>query len=779
MTQAKQQSLLKQPLVLSLTLSALTTLTAALPVKGETTVPLRTVAQIDAEVSRNGSESLASAQTERLAQTFDFEPSPEPAPVFPLPGTQPPPTAPPTLDFEPPPPTEPEPEESEDADADSDAPAPALEDDDLEVTPPSESPSDLQLPEETEPGVPPEIPPTAPPPATPPPAPEAETQVLVSEVLVEGATGELEQIVYEAISTRPGQTTTRTRLQSDINAIFATGFFRGVRADPSDTPLGVRVTFSVQPNPDLRAVQIAGNEVLTQATVDEIFSPQYGRILNLRELQEGIQRINEFYQEEGFILGQVVGSPQVDTDGTVTLQVAEGVIEDIEVRFQTDEGEPARGRTRPFILTREMVTQPGDVLNQNRLQTDLQRVFALGLFEDVQVGLEPGQDPRKVVISLNVQERRTGSFSAGAGFSSNSGFFGTGSFTQNNVGGNNQRLNTQVQVGTRELLFDVSFTDPWIGGDPFGTSYTVNLFNRLTLPLVFDGGTGNCAEVGVPCEVRLPPRDPINDPANKDRPRVNRLGGGVVFSRPLTRDIEQRPRAWTVSVGAQYQRISIRDANFRLSPQDELGNDLSFSGTGNDDLFTVQVGVGRDLRNDPLRPTRGSALRLGIEQSAPIGQGSIAMTRVRGSYSHFIPVNLIRLTEGPQTLAFNVQAGTVLGDLPPYEAFSLGGSNSIRGYGEGDVGSGRSFVQATVEYRFPIFQFLGGIGGVLFVDAGSTLGTQDNVPGSPGILRGKPGAGIGYGVGLRVNTPIGPVRIDYALNDEGDNRFHFGFGERF
>lgn len=592
-----------------------------------------------------------------------------------------------------------------------------------------------------------------------PAAPEPE--VLVSEVVVEGAEGDLAINAYEAISTRPGQTTTRSQIQSDINAVFGTGFFSNVRAEPTDTPLGVRVTFFVQPNPTLKTVQVTGNQVLTQEKVDEIFKPQYGRILNLRDLQAGVTRVNKYYQDQGYVLAQVVGVPQIDPNGTVTLQVAEGVVEEIDVRYITEEGEPKKGKTREFIITREMRTAPGTPLNRNKLQADLQRVFGLGLFEDVKVALEPGQDPRKVVVNLNVQERSTASFSAGAGFSSRSGFFGTGSFTENNLGGNNQKLNVQAQAGTREFLFDVGFTDPWIAGDPHHSSYSVNIFNRLTLPLVFDNG---------PTDINLP---------NGDTPRVNRLGMSAVYNRPFTTDLDKLGQAWTGSVGIQYQRISVRDSDFSISPVDQLGNPLSFSGSGEDDLFTVQLGLGRDLRDDPLEPTKGSALRFGVEQSIPVGSGSILMTRLRGSYSYFIPVKFTKFTKGPQTLAFNVQAGTILGDLPPYEAFSLGGSSSVRGYGEGDLGSGRSFMQATAEYRFPLINFLGGIGAVLFVDVGSNLGTQSNVPGQPGIVRDKPGIGFGYGIGVRVKTPIGPVRLDYGINDDGENRFHFGFGQRF
>ncbi|MEI6062979.1 MAG: POTRA domain-containing protein, partial [Pseudanabaena sp. ELA748] len=78
-----------------------------------------------------------------------------------------------------------------------------------------------------------------------------ETKVLVRKVGIKTPEGqptlppELEQKVYDLIATKPGQTTTRTQLQSDINAIFATGFFSNVQAEPEDTDVGVRVIFYV------------------------------------------------------------------------------------------------------------------------------------------------------------------------------------------------------------------------------------------------------------------------------------------------------------------------------------------------------------------------------------------------------------------------------------------------------------------------------------------------------------------------------------------------------
>ncbi|MBW4488684.1 MAG: BamA/TamA family outer membrane protein [Trichocoleus desertorum ATA4-8-CV12] len=594
-------------------------------------------------------------------------------------------------------------------------------------------------------------------------APEQpEPRVLVGEVVVQGVEGELETEVYNAIQTRPGRTTTRSQLQEDINAVFATGFFSSVRANPEDTPLGVRVTFDVQANPVLNSVRVEGNQVLPQSVVDDIFKDQYGSILNLRRFQEGVKQVNKWYQDQGYVLAQIIDTPQVGADGAVTLAVAEGVIEDIQVKFlnkegeeTNDEGEPIRGRTRDFIVTREFALKPGDVFNRTQAERDLQRVYGLGIFEDVRLSLNPGQDPRKVVVVANVAERSTGSAGAALGISSASGLFGSVSYQQQNLGGNNQKLNAEVQVGQRDLLFDLSFTDPWIAGDPYRTSYTLNVFNRRSLSLIFDGGEP---------EIELP---------NGDRPRIDRLGGGITFTRPLSRDVFADSE-WTASAGLQYQRVSVRDSDRDISPFDELGNQLSFSDDGSDNLLTAQLGLVRDRRNNRLRPTSGSLLRLGTEQSIPIG--GIFFNRLRGSYSYYLPVDYTKFAPGPEALAFNVQAGTVVGDLPPYEAFALGGSNSVRGFDEGDVGSGRSFIQATAEYRFPVFSILGG---ALFVDYATDLGTGSSVPGDPAGVRGKPGSGLGYGVGVRIQSPLGPIRIDYGFNDAGDSRLHFGIGERF
>jgi outer membrane protein insertion porin family len=597
---------------------------------------------------------------------------------------------------------------------------------------------------------------------TTPPASTSEVQVLVGEVAIKTPEGqaplppELQTKIYDVISTKPGRTVTKTQLQSDINAVFATGFFSNVQAEPEDTDIGVRVTFFVLPNPILKSVNAEGTKVLEKGVIDRIFGPQIGKITNLKDIQAGVKELEKYYQDKGYSLAQIVDI-KATPEGDINLIASEGTIEGIKVAFINEDGKtvdkdgkPVTGNTRDFIITRELTIKEGEVFNKNTVQNDLQKVFALGLFDDLNIGLAPGSDPKKVIVTVNVKEKNTGSIAAGAGLSSSTGLFGTVSFQQQNLGGNNQKLGLDIQVGTTSLLFDLNFTDPWLAGDPNRTSFTANIFNQRVFSYIFDS--------------------PVGAAVNNNQLVINRLGTGFSFSRPLS-------TTETASLGFRYQRVSVLDnTDNAVVATDFLGNSLTASGTGQDDLLLLQFAYASDQRDNPLKPSSGSVFRIATEQSIPIGLGSIFLNRVRASYSYFVPVKFLNFSEGTQALAFNFQAGTVIGTLPPYEAFQIGGSNSVRGWDEGKIGSGRSFSIFSAEYRFPVFSI---VGGVLFFDYGTDLGSAPSVPGNPAGARNKPGSGAGYGIGVRVQSPLGSIRVDYGLASDGGTQFSFGLGEKF
>ena len=611
------------------------------------------------------------------------------------------------------------------------------------------------------------------PPATEQPksnTPAPEPRVLVSEVLVTGVEGELKDLVYQKIKTIPGRTTTRAQLQQDVNAIYNTGFFNNIKVTPVDTPLGVKIVFDIQANPTLKEVIVDilpdtdNKKILPPELLNETFGSQYGKTLNFKDLQEGIKKVNEWYSKNGYELAQIVDAPKVSPDGTVTLIISQGLIENIEVKFFNVAEESVQGKTRDFIITREMELKPGSLFNRKTAQQDLQRVYGLGLFEDVKLSFSPGKDPRQVIISVNVVEGKSGSFGLGAGFSSDAGIFGTVSYQDQNIGGNNQTLGLEFQGSFQQLLFNASFSDPWIATEPNRLSYTVNVFRSSSISLVYTGD--NSA---------------IRTANNISDPRIIRTGFGLTFGIPLAENVFAKPD-WRLAAGFVYQNVQIQDSDGNISPISLPLNGygaqrLTASSSGTDNLLVFSVSASKDLRNSALQPTSGSLLRLNLDQAAPISANAF-FTRIRANYSYYIPVKFLdfEFTQGPQAIAFNFQGGALLGSFPPYEAFVLGGSNSVRGYADGEVGSGRYYVQATAEYRFPIYAI---VGGALFIDYGSNLGSGNSVPGFPSTIRGLPGSGYGYGLGVRIQSPVGAIRIDYGIPEKGGGRVQFGIGERF
>ena len=324
----------------------------------------------------------------------------------------------------------------------------------------------------------------------------------------------------------------------------------------------------------------------------------------------------------------------------------------------------------------------------------------------------------------------------------------------------NQRVVLELRGGSSVLGGDLRYI--YETGNP-SRGFSVNVFNQRSFSSSFREGER---------DVDLP---------NGDSPWIHRLGGGVEGFYGFTPD-------WDAALGVTYQLVSVRDDVFSsdLEPFDELGNQLTVSDDAQDELLTINLVTQYDTRDSSRNPTEGARLRLGLDQSIPVGEADISMTRFSASASQFIPLSLFGFTEGPRTLVLNVQGGHIFGDVPPYQAFNLGGISTVRGFGRGELATGRSFVQATAEYRFPIADFIAfnedvNVGGTLFVDYADALGTQDEVIGDPGVVRDKEGEGFGFGFGLRANLgpSLGPLRLEFGITDDGDTQVHFAFGERF
>jgi outer membrane protein insertion porin family len=431
-------------------------------------------------------------------------------------------------------------------------------------------------------------------------------------------------------------------------------------------------------------------------------------------------------------------------EGILNINVAEGLVSEIKFRFVNDEGKLTNGRTQPDFLRQQLKLQPGQIYQENVVRQDVQQLYRTGLFQGVNVAFEG--DATKLDVIYELKENGARAINLGGSYNSDMGLIGTLNYQDQNIGGKNDTLGVNVGLSRTDLQFDTKFVSPYRDTNSDRLGYTINAFRQRDISDTFDG------------DVRL---------ANGDKAREGKIGAGFSLQRPID--------GWNTSLGLNYNRVSISDRQGNITPTDAKGNPLSVSGTGVDDLTTVSFTATKDQRDNPINPTKGSVISVSTEQSVPVGQGNISMNRIKANYSQYVPVNILN-TSTPQVFALNVQAGTVLGTLPPYETFNLGGSNSVRGYDAGNVGSGRSYVLASAEYRFPIVPV---VGGVLFADFASDLGSGDTVIGDPAGVRGKPGSGFGYGAGIRVDSPLGLIRADYGINDQGESRVHLGIGQRF
>ena len=632
--------------------------------------------------------------------------------------------------------------------------------------------------------------------------------VLISEIIIKGWENhpegrKLELAAYDSMSIKPGSIVDNQTLSKDLNAIYASGWFSGVKIKSQDGPLGVRLIVNVVPNPILKKVELKPiNSVITSSYVDSIFNNFYGTTLNLNELQNKIEILKKRYENEGYSLARISGPERISKNGIVTLKVSEGVISNIQLRFLGSDGEtiidgkPRKGKTKDWVIKRELKTQPGTIFNRKILEADIKRLYATSLFDDVKVSLGPDNlNPGKVIIFLDLSEQRTGSLTGGLGYSTSSGIFATIGLQESNALGRAWSTNVNLNFGEYSTTYNFSLSDPWIKGDKHKTSFRTNVFLSRDYPQEFKSEE-NGRIYGVNDNKESNSADSLSAIV------LEKTGGGFSFSRPLNGGDPFKVAKWRVLAGMNFKKVKLIDSSGNKKPYGDLtptsGNisEIICIGYSPNDascpaentLVSFVATTSRNNLNNSINPTSGNKFTLGTEQFVPIGENSPTFNRMRASYSNFIPIKFINLTKAcrstnavsedcPQTIGFEFKAGTILGELPPYEAFCMGGTSSVRGWGSCDLAVSKSFVEGTAEYRFPVWRM---ISGALFVDAGSDLGSQKDVPGKPGKLLRKSGSGYSLGGGVGVKTPIGPLRLDVASKDlSGDWRYTLGVGWKF
>jgi len=530
--------------------------------------------------------------------------------------------------------------------------------------------------------------------------------------------------ILKVVKSQVGGQFSEADVARDRQAILGLGWFKTVSVQRESVENGIRLIFRVIENPVITDIQFEGNRELTREQLLSVIQTKPGEIYSAPLILQDAQTIEKSYRSQGYILAIVVDQ-RMSAEGILTLTIAEGQIEDIKITGNT--------HTKTYAIRRYIRTQVGETYNDRKVQRDIQRLSALGWFETVRRDAEIGAEPGSVVVIITVVEkRRTGMASVGGGYSSVQGIVGFIDLTKSNIGGNGQVVSVRGEFGGR-TSYEFGYQHPWIMTPE--TRLSAGIYNRLILREAFvtdDEGER---------------RDILYD--------ERRDGGNITFGRPLSDHT-------TVFLGFRSDDVSIEGVS-----EEEEGY-LTGAAFEPRKVRSITVAAVNDTRSDAYNPRRGGYQRLSTEFAGLLFGGSEFNKYVLDT-RRFFPIG------AKNTVAMRLLAGTVTGDPPYLEQFLVGGSESLRGY-RSDRFAGTRMAILNAEYRFPLTENLLG---VAFVDVGDAWGGPiADDPAFEDIVHESFTAHLGYGFGVRVKTPIGPLRLDLGFSEEGTET-HFGVRHMF
>jgi len=542
--------------------------------------------------------------------------------------------------------------------------------------------------------------------------------------------------ILAQVRTQRGAAFSSRQVELDRTRIEALGFFALVQAQVAPNvsdPQKVDVTYIVTENRVVTGFSFAGNTVIKSAELQKVLTSKAGAVLNRATVATDVAAIQKAYSNKGFAV-LVQSATQLD-NGQIAFTLLEARLTNIKLQGLT--------KTKPSLVRRLISTPLGLPFDASKLRRDLSRIYDTGFFEDATFRIDDDPDtPGSVTATFLLKEKRSGSFNVGLGFDSRSKISGFLSVGENNFRGIGQRVAASVEAGSQRN-YELSFGNPFVG-KKLG-SYDLSVYQRTLFrdPRIFQNLNPGLVTTTTFAE--------------------QRQGARVNFSQPI--DAE---RNTTVLLGYRNEHASLKTTDINGSTVNPpLINGVPFTGSGT--VSAASIGLLRDKRDSRLEPSRGGRELLTIEQGFKLLGGSTSFTKLDIDLRRYLPLSKAKsATELPKiVLAGRVVFGRSLNQLPAFEQYFIGGPDTVRGYNS-DIQFGDNQAYGNIELRYRLNRQ---IQGVLFSDAGSSFGGQFTSNKNADVL-------TSVGVGARLQTPIGPVRLDYGFGRNGA-RFQFGIGPTF
>jgi outer membrane protein assembly factor BamA len=587
----------------------------------------------------------------------------------------------------------------------------------------------------------------------------------------------------------------REELPKDALRLEVLYFRRGFRQASVGTEVvphkrGVEVIFTITEGPPtvVGSFQVSQTEeILTSRQIRRALLPGEGERLDLVRLEAALFELESRLGQRGYLDAEARDQVDLSEDRlTASLSV---VIDPQrrstlgELDIQGNEGIEDRTISEAVRLRSGRVLRSGDLVGSQR------SLYESNLFHEARVDLPPQADSAKR-LEITVREAPPRSARAGLGFNTVDFLQVDGRYLHYNFRGRGRRMDAYATVGNlfaRQLsgsgIFraltpsddDAFFRPTWQAGAELLQPGFLSADNRVgfglfahrrTIPaVVVDEGFGASASV------------------------TRRLD----FETPVS--LEYRFESSAVHAGDLYFC-----GNYGIC---DLSSIASLRGRHR--LSPVGLALFSDHADDPLAPKSGFRARLELEHASALTLSDFRYNRVTGEGSVYLPLGLLRrkvlsgrlrvgwvgaLAGTSQALGFETDG---LALLHPRRRFFAGGSRSVRGFGENQLGpmvltvdpaaltggdeplctpeevssgscdpsglglaafqprplGGRAVLEGSVEMRFPLF---GGFQGAAFVDGGLVKGGS--------ALTSKSVAAVTPGIGFRYHSPVAPIRVD-------------------
>ena len=559
-------------------------------------------------------------------------------------------------------------------------------------------------------------------------------------------------LILEQMKLQAGDNYSRELVQRDLKAIYEMGYFtenmRAVPVNNSDGTITLKIV--LVENAPVTDFTIEGNTVISTDEILSYLLPMKGKPQNISDLNSAIAKIQDCYSSKGYILARI-DSVSDDPDGTVNISIKEGTINRILIS--------GNEKTKDYVIERNVLTEPGQVYNENLLKEDLVRLYATQAFKDVTREIEPTDDPDKYDITINIEEQRTASISVGGGIDSVTGVFGSVGIADNNFMGRNERISLNGIAGTGVILNDssikrrmnlqaeLSYFKPYFYNAD--TSLMSKIFYRdfgsYQVPLAIERRIG--AEATVAHRMKF----------NKHVTGTFSLGlENIDVSEGDGKKISEFYSRYNIPIS---QRARQLDGGLFLSLSPAL-------------LY--------DTRDSATVTRKGTMASLRFDEEFGVLDFDKTHGKLTGMVKQYVPVGK------KSSLSFTAKGGgKIHGDnMPEVMAYRLGGPYTIRGFKMSGVGTGDAFIMGSAEFATPIpfldrtrINFLNNLRFTVWADAGKIFN-----PSITDKIYDRPLYAVSAGVGLKLYVPgMGPLSIDYGIpltnpGSNGNNNGYFTFG---